>query len=388
MTDDTDTVTEGLLVFAQNNNQNNKFGFLRLASNSYAPGTDDVYVSGDLINQYQLRPADRISGHWRPPGGGNQRFRGLTDIISINRQPPDEAHDRPFFDDLTPIYPNQQLKLEHASSSISARVVDLITPIGRGQRAMIVAPPRTGKTQLLQHIGLGIQNNYKDVVLIVLLIDERPEEVTDMREVLGKDGKVQVIASTFDEQPERHIEVAEVVMERACRLAEMKAHVVVLLDSITRLARAYNTVIPPSGRVMSGGLDARALPYAKKIFGAARNLANSGSITIIGTALVDTGSKMDDIIFEEFKGTGNSEIHLDRRLMEKRIFPCIDMNKSGTRREELLLDPAVKQTMDSARSVAFSRGGSVENMEILVDYIKKTKNNNDLMSMLGSGKKA
>lgn len=382
-----DDLAEGLLVIPAGNN----FGFLRLATNSYAPGPDDVFVSPDLIKNYRLRPADRISGHWREPSSERHRYRSLADILAVNRQEPDKSIARPHFDDLIPTYPDQQIKLEYPDSSptpknITPRVIDLITPLGRGSRCMVVAPPRTGKTHIIQDVGRAIQKNYKDIAIIVLLIDERPEEVTDMREVLGNDDRTNVIASTFDEQPERHIEVAEVVIERAKRLAEMKTHVVILLDSLTRLARAYNTVIPASGRIMSGGLDAKTMPYPKKIFGAARNLRDSGSITIVGTALVDTGSKMDEVIFEELKGTGNSEIHLDRRLMAKRIFPCIDMNKSGTRKEELLLDKDVKESMDAARQLVFANGDAVANMEVLTERLKKTKYNSEFIKTMKGGR--
>jgi transcription termination factor Rho len=385
MSNDNDNIAEGLLVVPGEAN----YGFLRMANNSYAPGSNDVHVNSDLIKTYKLRPADRISGNWKPPSGDRQKFRSLINILQINRQDPENSYNRPHFDALIPTYPTEQLKLErpgNPSGNVSARVVDLITPIGRGSRMMVVAPPRTGKSILTQDIAKAIQANYKDVAIIVLLIDERPEEVTDMRQIVGADERTNVIASTFDEQPERHIEVAEVVIERAKRLAEMNTHVVILMDSLTRLARAYNNTIPASGRIMSGGLDARTMPYPKKIFGSARNLQDSGSITIVGTALVDTGSKMDDVIFEELKGTGNAEIHLDRRLMAKRIFPCIDMNKSGTRKEELLLDKEVKETMDAARQLVFSNGDAITNMEVLTSHIKKTKSNNDLIKQLKSGK--
>lgn len=363
-----ENITDGLLVISRQG-----FGFLRLESNSYATSRDDVYVPADKIRLLQLRQADRIVGRWKPPSG-DQKHRSLTDIISINNQEPGKALKRPYFDDLTPTYPDNRIRLEHDSKQMSTRIVDLVTPLGRGQRCLIVAPPRAGKTHLLQDIAIAIQKNYPEIILVVLLIDERPEEVTDMRETV----KGAVIASTFDEEPERHVEVAEVVIERARRLAEMRGHVVVLLDSITRLARAYNTITPPSGRIMSGGLDARSLPAPKKIFGAARNLRNAGSITIIGTALVDTGSKMDEVIFEEFKGTGNSEIHLDRRLMDKRIFPCIDIQKSGTRKEELLLDAVTKERMWAIRNV-ISRGGPVEQMEALREFVAKYPTNADFI---------
>lgn len=365
-------LADGLLVI---NRQG--FGFLRMASNSYAASDDDVFVSADKIRLFQLRPADRIMGRCRPPSG-DQRHRSLVDILQINKQEPSKLAKRPYFDDLTPTYPDSRIHLEYDPKNLSTRIVDLVTPIGRGQRCLIVAPPRAGKTHLLQDLALAIQKNHPEIILVVLLIDERPEEVTDMREVVNGE----VIASTFDEQPERHVEVAEVVIERARRLAEMKGHVVVLLDSITRLARAYNTITPASGRVMSGGLDARSLPAPKKIFGAARNLRNAGSITIIGTALVDTGSKMDDVIFEEFKGTGNSEIHLDRRLMDKRIFPCIDIQKSGTRKEELLMDDMTKKRIWAIRST-LAKAGPVESMEALLSFVAKYPTNADFIRNMG-----
>lgn len=363
---------EGLLVFIKN------FGYLRLAENSYATSADDVWVSPDLIQRFGLRAADRVMGRVVPPNADRKHW-SLADVMQINKKDPSKSRNRPFFEKLTPTYPDKQLRLEHARENLSSRIVDLTCPIGKGQRCLIVAPPRTGKTVLMQDIAKAISHNYPEIILIVLLIDERPEEVTDMKEVV--DGEV--IASTFDEQPERHVEVAEVVVERAKRLAEMGGDVVILLDSITRLARAYNTVAPVSGRVLSGGIDAKALTPPKKIFGAARNLKEGGSITIIGSALVDTGSKMDDVIFEEFKGTGNAEIHLDRQLMERRIFPCIDILKSGTRKEELLLDKVVKDKMWAVRHLfSEKRVTAVQAMEILHGHVKGHKTNAELILSL------
>lgn len=365
---------DGLLVIIKPQG----FGFLRFETNSYAPGRDDIYVPANLIRLFQLRPADRISGTWKEPVG-DQQHRTLVEIISVNKQDPQKSNNRPRFDDLIPEYPDQQIRLEHDPKNMTSRIIDMVAPLGRGQRCLVVAPPKAGKTHILQDIAISIQKNYPSIILVVLLVDERPEEVTDMREVV----RGEVVASTFDEEPERHVEVAEIVVERARRLAELNGHVVILLDSITRLARAYNTITTPSGRVMSGGMDARALPAPKKIFGAARNLRNAGSITIIGTALVDTGSKMDEVIFEEFKGTGNSEIHLDRRLMEKRIFPCIDIQKSGTRKEELLLDKVTKDRIWGLRSV-LTKGGVVESMEVLQNHLKSCATNADFIKKIGS----
>ena len=357
----------GLLVYSNRD----RSGVLRLASNSYASGHNDVFVPASIIEKYAIRPADRVIGNWLP-AKDKQSFRTLTDVISINDKSPEESRNRPHFDDLTPVYPDKQLKLE--DKELTGRVIDLVAPIGYGQRMLIVAPPKAGKTMCLQAIARSIQAKYPKATLIALLIDERPEEVTDFREAI----KGQVIASTFDEQPERHVEVAEIVVHRARRLAEMKGDVVILLDSITRLARAYNTITPPSSRIMSGGLDARALPAPKKLLGAARNLREGGSITIIGTTLVDTGSKMDEVIFEEFKGTGNSEIHLDRRLMEKRIFPCIDIARSGTRREELLLDKFTKERMWEIRKTLPS-GDATKSMEAFKKFIEKYKTNEEFL---------
>ena len=308
------------------------FGFLRAPEYNYLPGPDDVYVSPSQIRRFDLRTGDTISGQIRPPKEG-ERYFALIKVDAINFEPPEEARNKIFFDNLTPLYPNERLKLETARDNYSGRVMDLLTPIGKGQRGLIVSPPRTGKTMLLQIIANSITTNHPEVTLIVLLIDERPEEVTDMqRSVRGE-----VISSTFDEPATRHVQVAEMVIEKAKRLVEHKRDVVILLDSITRLARAYNTIVPPSGKVLSGGVDSNALQRPKRFFGAARNIEEGGSLTIIATALIDTGSRMDDVIFEEFKGTGNMEIHLERKLVDKRVFPAIDINKSGTRKEELLL---------------------------------------------------
>ena len=308
------------------------FGFLRAPEYNYLPGPDDVYVSPSQIRRFDLRTGDTISGQIRPPKEG-ERYFALIKVDAINFEPPEEARNKIFFDNLTPLYPDERLKLETTRDNYSGRVMDLLTPIGKGQRGLIVAAPRTGKTMLLQSIANSITANHPEVSLIVLLIDERPEEVTDMQRSV----KGEVISSTFDEPASRHVQVAEMVIEKAKRLVEHKRDVVILLDSITRLARAYNTVVPPSGKVLSGGVDSNALQRPKRFFGAARNIEEGGSLTIVASALIDTGSRMDDVIFEEFKGTGNMEIHLDRKLMDKRVFPAIDITKSGTRKEELLV---------------------------------------------------
>src|SRR6266446_3048939 len=308
------------------------FGFLRAPEYNYLPGPDDIYVSPSQIRKFDLRTGDTVSGQIRPPKEG-ERYFALIKVEAINFESPDQAREKVFFDNLTPLYPEEMLKMETTQENLSARVIDLVTPLGKGQRGLIVAPPRTGKTMLLQTIANSVTTNHPEVTLIVLLIDERPEEVTDMqRSVNGE-----VISSTFDEPASRHVQVAEMVIEKAKRLVEHKRDVIILLDSITRLARAYNTIVPPSGKVLSGGVDANALQRPKRFFGAARNIEEGGSLTIIATALIDTGSRMDDVIFEEFKGTGNSEIHLDRRLSDKRLFPAIDLQRSGTRKEELLI---------------------------------------------------
>ena len=351
------------------------FGFLRAPEYNYLPGPDDIYVSPSQIRRFDLRTGDTISGQVRQPKEG-ERYFALIKVEAVNFEHPEVSRNKIFFDNLTPLYPMERLHLEN-SSEISSRVLDLVTPMGKGQRALIVAAPRTGKTMLLQAIAHSIAKNDQEVVLIVLLIDERPEEVTDMqRSVQGE-----VISSTFDEPATRHVQVADMVIEKAKRLVEHKKDVVILLDSITRLARAYNTVQPPSGKVLSGGLDANALHRPKRFFGAARNIEEGGSLTIIATALVDTGSRMDDVIFEEFKGTGNSEIHLDRKLMDKRVFPAIDINKSGTRKEELLMSENELRRVWVLRKV-LNPLSSVESMELLLDKLSKTKENKDFLSAM------
>jgi transcription termination factor Rho len=345
------------------------FGFLRAPEYNYLPGPDDVYVSPSQIRRFDLRTGDTISGQIRPPKEG-ERYFALIKVDAINFEPPEEARNKIFFDNLTPLYPNERLKLETVKDNYSGRVMDLLTPIGKGQRGLIVSPPRTGKTMLLQSIANSVTTNHPEVTLIVLLIDERPEEVTDMqRSVRGE-----VISSTFDEPATRHVQVAEMVIEKAKRLVEHKRDVVILLDSITRLARAYNTIVPPSGKVLSGGVDSNALQRPKRFFGAARNIEEGGSLTIIATALIDTGSRMDDVIFEEFKGTGNMEIHLERKLVDKRVFPAIDINKSGTRKEELLLPKDELNRVWILRKV-LNPLSPVETMELLLDKLGKTSSN-------------
>lgn len=354
------------------------FGFLRAPDYNYLPGPDDIYVSPSQIRKFDLRTGDTISGQIRPPKEG-ERYFALIKVEAINFEPPEMARDRVFFDNLTPLYPDEKLKLETDPENLSARVLDLMTPIGKGQRALIVAPPRTGKTMLLQNIANSITRNHPEVTLIVLLIDERPEEVTDMqRSVHGE-----VISSTFDEPPTRHVQVADMVIEKAKRLVEYRRDVVILLDSVTRLARAHNSVVPPSGKILSGGIDSNALQKPKRFFGSARNIEEGGSLTIIATALIDTGSRMDDVIFEEFKGTGNLEINLDRKLTEKRIFPSIDINKSGTRKDELLLPPADFNRIIVLRRV-LSQLSPVEAMELLLDKLSKTKSNSEFLDSMQS----
>lgn len=347
------------------------FGFIRSPEYSYLPGPEDMYVSPVQIKKYCLKKGDSIIGQIRPPKDA-ERYFALLKVESINGDSIDAAKKRILFDNLTPLYPDEKFNLEvpGINSDNSTRILDLLTPIGKGQRALIVAPPRAGKTVLLQNIANSITANHPEVVLFVLLIDERPEEVTDMR----RNVKGEVISSTFDEPASRHVQVAEMVIAKAKRLVEYKKDVVILLDSITRLARAHNTVTPPSGKVLSGGVDANALHKPKRFFGAARNIEEGGSLSIIATALVDTGSRMDEVIFEEFKGTGNSEIHLDRKLMEKRIFPCIDINKSGTRKEDLLLDQFLLQRVWILRKI-LSPMNQVEAMEFLLDKMKGSKTN-------------
>jgi transcription termination factor Rho len=354
------------------------FGFLRAPDYNYLPGPDDIYVSPSQIRKFDLRTGDTISGQIRPPKEG-ERYFALIKVEAINFEPPEMARDRVFFDNLTPLYPDEKLKLETDAENLSARVLDLMTPIGKGQRALIVAPPRTGKTMLLQNVANSITRNHPEVTLIVLLIDERPEEVTDMqRSVHGE-----VISSTFDEPPTRHVQVADMVIEKAKRLVEYRRDVVILLDSITRLARAHNSVVPPSGKILSGGIDSNALQKPKKFFGAARNIEEGGSLTIVATALIDTGSRMDDVIFEEFKGTGNLEINLDRKLTEKRVFPSIDINKSGTRKEELLLPPQDYNRIIVLRRV-LSQLSPTEAMELLLEKLSKTRSNSDFLDSMQS----
>ena len=352
------------------------FGFLRAPDYNYLPGPDDIYVSPSQIRRFNLRTGDTISGQIRPPKEG-ERYFALLKVEAVNYEDPSVARDKILFDNLTPLYPDRRLLLETDPDNYSARVMDLMTPIGMGQRGLIVAAPRTGKTMLLQNIANSIARNHPEVILIVLLIDERPEEVTDMERSV----RAEVISSTFDEPPQRHIQVAEMVLEKAKRLVEHKRDVVILLDSITRTARAYNTVVPPSGKILSGGLDANALQRPKRFFGAARNIEEGGSLTIIATALIDTGSRMDEVIFEEFKGTGNMEIHLDRKLTEKRIFPSIDINRSGTRKEELLLPPEDLNRIWILRKL-LSPLSPVDSMEFLLEKLKETKNNADFLAAM------
>jgi len=352
------------------------FGFLRAPDYNYLPGPDDIYVSPSQIRRFNLRTGDIISGHIRPPKEG-ERYFALLKVESINYEDPEKARDKILFDNLTPLYPNERFRLEYQQDEYTTRVVDLLTPIGKGQRGLIVAAPRTGKTMMLQNIAKAIAHNHQEAILIVLLIDERPEEVTDMQRSV--DGEV--VSSTFDEPATRHVQVAEMVIEKAKRLVEHGKDVVILLDSITRLARAYNTVVPPSGKILSGGVDSNALHKPKKFFGAARNIEDGGSLTIIATALIDTGSRMDEVIFEEFKGTGNMEIHLDRRLMDKRVFPAIDINKSGTRKEELLISREDLNRIWILRKV-LSQLSVVEALEFLLDKIRGTKNNKEFLESM------
>ncbi len=354
------------------------FGFLRAPDANYLPGPDDIYISPSQVRRFALRTGDVVSGLIRSPKEG-ERYFALLKVEAINYEEPEQARRKVLFDNLTPLYPQEQLKLSHDPQEYTTRVIDLLVPIGKGQRALIVAAPRTGKTVMLQHLAHGIAQNHKEVILIVLLIDERPEEVTDMqRSVQGE-----VIASTFDEAPTRHVQVAEMVIEKAKRLVEHGKDVVILLDSITRLARAYNTTVPPSGKILSGGVDSNALRGPKKFFGAARNIEDGGSLTIIGTALVDTGSRMDEVIFEEFKGTGNSEILLDRRLMDRRLFPTIDILKSGTRKEDLLLPSDVLARLYLLRKL-LTQLNTVEAMEFLLGKMKGTKDNAEFLKAMNS----
>jgi transcription termination factor Rho len=355
------------------------FGFLRSTDSNYLPGPDDIYVSPSQIKKFGLRTGDTTSGQIRPPKD-NEKYFALLKVESINYDDPSVVRDKIIFDNLTPIYPDERIVLETTHNSLSTRVMDLFTPIGKGQRALIVAPPRTGKTMLLQAIANSITENHKEIFLIVLLIDERPEEVTDMtRSVKGE-----VISSTFDEPATRHVQVAEIVIEKAKRLVEHKKDVVILLDSITRLARAYNTVVPSSGKILSGGIDASAMQKPRRFFGAAKNIEEGGSLTIVATALIDTGSRMDEVIFEEFKGTGNSEIYLDRKLAEKRVFPAIDINKSGTRKEELLLGNSDLSRTWLLRKV-LQPMNPVEAMEFLQEKLSDTESNKDFLNSMSKG---
>jgi len=353
------------------------FGFLRSPDYSYLPGPDDIYVSPSQIRRFNLRTGDLVSGQIRPPKE-SERYFALLKVEAINHEAPEENIKRQLFDNLIPYYPTKKINLEYDSNDYSTRVMDLITPIGMGQRGMIVAAPRTGKTMLLQSIAKGVKKNHRDIHLIILLIDERPEEVTDWKRQVPL---AEIISSTFDEPPQRHCQVSEIVIEKAKRFVESKRNVVILLDSITRLARAYNAVIPTSGKVLSGGLDANALQKPKRFFGTARNIENGGSLTIIATALVDTGSRMDDVIFEEFKGTGNMELHLDRKLVDRRIFPSIDINGSGTRKEELLVDKDVLNKMWILRKV-LTPLSTVESMEFLMGKLAGTKGNKEFLEMM------
>lgn len=353
------------------------FGFLRAPDSNYLPGPDDIYISPSQIRRFSLRTGDIVSGQIRPPKEG-ERYFALLKVEKINFDDPEVQRDKILFDNLTPLYPDERMVLEFDPEEYCTRIMELLTPIGKGQRGLIVAAPRTGKTMLLQAIARSILVNHSEITLIVLLIDERPEEVTDWQRQVKK---AEVISSTFDEPPQRHTQVAEIVMEKAKRLVEHKRNVVILLDSITRLARAYNTIAPPSGKVMSGGLDSNALQRPKRFFGAARNIEHGGSLTILATCLVDTGSRMDDVIYEEFKGTGNMEVHLDRRLADKRVFPAIDISQSGTRKEELLVDRDRLNKVWILRKV-LSPLGSMEAMEFLMDKIAGTKSNQEFMQSM------
>ncbi len=352
------------------------YGFLRSPDYNYLPGPDDIYVSPSQMRKFGLRTGDFVTGTVRIPKEG-ERYFALIKVDSLNYDSPESSKDKILFDNLTPLYPNKILKLENNPSEMTTRIADLMSPIGKGQRGLIVAPPKTGKTVLLQNIANAISTNHPEVKLIVLLIDERPEEVTDMQRTV----KGEVVSSTFDEPPTRHVQIAEMVLEKAKRLVEHKHDVVILLDSITRLARAYNTVVPPSGKILSGGVDSNALHKPKRFFGAARNIEEGGSLTIIATALIDTGSRMDEVIFEEFKGTGNSEIQLDRKLMEKRIFPCMDINKSGTRKEDLLIDKGDLSRLWILRKV-LAPMNVVDAMEFLMDKLERTKTNAEFLKSM------
>ncbi|UCF24664.1 MAG: transcription termination factor Rho, partial [Ralstonia sp.] len=368
---------EGVLEILQDG-----FGFLRSADSSYLAGPDDIYVSPSQIRRFALRTGDTVEGPIRAPKDG-ERYFALLKIGEINYEPPENARGKVLFENLTPYFPTERLRMEQGTGStedLTARIIDMVAPIGMGQRGLIVSPPKAGKTMLLQNIATSIAGNHPEVFLMVLLIDERPEEVTEMARTV----KGEVVASTFDEPASRHVQVAEMVIEKAKRLVEHKRDVVILLDSITRLARAYNTVVPSSGKVLTGGVDANALQRPKRFFGAARNLEEGGSLTIIGTALIETGSRMDDVIYEEFKGTGNMEVHLERRLAEKRVYPAINLNKSGTRREELLIKPDILQKVWILRKFIHDMD-EVEAMEFLLDKLKSTKNNAEFFDMMRRG---
>ncbi|MBN2034706.1 MAG: transcription termination factor Rho [Deltaproteobacteria bacterium] len=352
------------------------FGFLRAPDSNYLPGPDDIYISPSQIRRFNLRTGDTISGQIRPPKD-SERYFALLKVEQVNHEDPEISREKILFDNLTPLYPDKRVKLETKANNYSSRIMDLMTPLGRGQRGLIVAPPRTGKTMLLQNIANSVSANHKEIHKIVLLIDERPEEVTDMQ----RNVDAEVISSTFDEPQQRHVQVAEMVIEKAKRLVEHKRDVLILLDSITRLARAYNATVPPSGKILSGGLDSNALHKPKRFFGAARNVEEGGSLTIIATALVDTGSRMDEVIFEEFKGTGNMEIHLDRKLVDRRVFPSIDINRSGTRKEELLLESAELNRIWILRKL-LAPLTPVDSMEFLLDKMKGTKNNKEFLASM------
>jgi transcription termination factor Rho len=352
------------------------FGFLRAPDYNYLPGPDDIYISPSQIRRFNLRTGDTVSGQIRPPKE-SERYFALLKVESVNFEDPEEAQGKILFDNLTPLYPEEKFNLETVSENLSTRIMNLLTPIGKGQRGLIVSPPRAGKTILLQNLANSITKNHEEVTLIVLLIDERPEEVTDMqRSVNGE-----VISSTFDEPAQRHVQVAEMVIEKAKRLVEHKKDVVILLDSITRLARAYNTVVPPSGKVLSGGVDSNALHRPKRFFGAARNMEDGGSLTIVATALIDTGSRMDEVIFEEFKGTGNMELYLDRKLSDRRVFPALDINRSGTRKEELLIDSDDLNRIWILRKV-LQPLSTIDAMEFLHEKIRDTKNNSEFLASM------
>ncbi|MDO9570548.1 MAG: transcription termination factor Rho [Hydrogenophaga sp.] len=358
------------------------FGFLRNMDTSFTASTDDIYISPSQIRRFNLHTGDMIEGEVRIPKDG-ERYFALNKLDKINGLPPEDNKHKIMFENLTPLFPKEQMRLERdikSEENITGRVIDIIAPIGRGQRALIVAPPKSGKTVMMQHICHAIAANHPEVELMVLLVDERPEEVTEMQRTVRGD----VIASTFDEPAARHVHVAEMVIERAKRLVELKKDVVILLDSITRLARAYNNVLPSSGKVLSGGVDANALQRPKRFFGAARNVEEGGSLTIIATALIDTGSRMDEVIFEEFKGTGNSELHLDRRLYEKRVFPAVQLNRSGTRREELLLAPEILQKTRILRQFMYNMD-EIESMEMVLKNMRQTKNNHEFFDLMRRG---